>query len=227
MLKDEKSNPKIMNKEEYNLIIDHLNKKKITLVIKRIFDLILSLIMLIVFSPILIMLSIFVLIDSGNPILFKQDRMGKNGNVFRIIKFRTMVNNTETEDGITKIKDSRITKIGVFLRKYRLDEVPQLINIIRGEMSFVGPRPDIPKYYKVDDYGYKCVLLVKPGVTGEATLRFKDEDKILSLSNNPEKTYNEKIFPEKIKLNIEYIKNISLLYDTKLVFRTIRDVFIR
>lgn len=214
----------IMTEEEYNRVLSDLENKRLTLVIKRILDILFSFILIIILSPLIFIISSLILIDSGLPIFFIQERMGKDGKTFNIIKFRTMKNNTATSDGITLLNDKRITRIGKFLRKYRLDEIPQLFNIIKGEMSFVGPRPDLPKYYMVDDYGYKCVLLVRPGITGEATLKFKDEDQILSKSENPEKTYIEEIFPQKIRLNINYIKNISLLYDLKIIINTIISV---
>lgn len=226
-LNDSLVKSQIMTKEEYEFVIGNLKKKKVTFVFKRLFDILVSFIMTVLFSPLLMIISILILIDSGLPIFFRQERMGKNGATFRILKFRTMKNDTATDDGITMINDVRITIIGQFLRKYRLDEIPQLINILKGEMSFVGPRPDLVKYYMVDDYAYKCILLVKPGVTGEATLKFKDEDEILATSENPEKTYTEEIFPQKIMLNINYIKKISFLYDLKLILRTFIDVFIK
>jgi lipopolysaccharide/colanic/teichoic acid biosynthesis glycosyltransferase len=216
-----------MTKEEYDYLVKSLRKKRVILLLKRMFDILVSFIMILALSPVILILSILIMIDSGFPVFFRQERMGKNGKTFRIFKFRTMKNNTATADGITLYNDKRITRIGEFLRKYRLDEIPQLFNIIKGEMSFVGPRPDLPKYYMVDDYGYKSVLLVRPGVTGEATLKFKDEDKILSTSENPEKTYTEEIFPQKVRLNIDYIKRISILYDMKIIINTVINVFFR
>lgn len=215
----------IMTKEEYDFMINNLNKRKVIFAFKRVFDVAASLIMAVILSPMLIIFSLMIFLSSGRPVFFTQERIGRYGKRFNIIKFRTMKNNTATSDGITLLNDMRITKVGSFLRKYRLDEFPQLFNILKGDMSFVGPRPDMPQYYKVNDYGYKCVLLVKPGVTGEVTLKYKGEDSILSLSKDPEKTYIEKIFPEKVKLNIEYIKNITLLYDLNILLKTVYYVF--
>jgi lipopolysaccharide/colanic/teichoic acid biosynthesis glycosyltransferase len=226
-LKDILIKEPIMTKEEYDYLVDSLRKKRVTFIFKKTFDILVSFIMILALSPVILILSILIVIDSGFPVFFRQERMGKDGKTFRIFKFRTMKNNTATANGITLHNDIRITRIGEFLRKYRLDEIPQLFNIIKGEMSFVGPRPDLPKYYMVDDYGYKSVLLVRPGVTGEATLKFKDEDKILSISENPEKTYTEEIFPQKIRLNIDYIKRISILYDFKIMIHTFFSVFIK
>ena len=216
-----------MTKEEYDRLVSNLKEKTTTLIFKRIFDLLVSFIMIFILLPVIVILSILIVIDSGFPVFFKQERMGKDGKTFIILKFRTMKNNTSTADGITLHNDNRITKVGKFLRKYRLDEIPQLFNIIKGEMSFVGPRPDLPKYYIIDDYGYKSVLLIRPGITSEAALKFKDEDKILSISENPEKTYIEEIFPQKVRLNTEYIRNISILYDIKIMFNTVSNVFLK
>lgn len=226
-MKDVLAKEPIMTKEEYDYLVKSLRKKRLTLLLKRVFDILVSFIMILALSPIILILSVLIIVDSGFPVFFRQERMGKDGKIFRIFKFRTMKNNTATADGITLYNDKRITKIGAFLRKYRLDEIPQLFNIIKGEMSFVGPRPDLPKYYMVDDYGYKSILLVRPGVTGEATLKFKDEDKILSTSENPEKIYTEEIFPQKVRLNIDYIKRISILYDLKIMIDTFLSVFVK
>jgi lipopolysaccharide/colanic/teichoic acid biosynthesis glycosyltransferase len=215
-----------MMKEEYEQVVDSLEKKKLTFFFKRVMDIVAALIMSIILSPMLLIISLLILFSSGLPVFFKQKRVGKNGCLFEIIKFRTMGNNTETVDGITMINDTRITKVGSLLRKYRLDEFPQLFNILKGDMSFVGPRPDMPKYYKKDDYGYKCLLLVKPGVTGEATLKYKGEDTILALSENPERTYEEEVFPEKVKMNINYIRKITLLNDFNIIIKTVYYVFL-
>ena len=216
-----------MTKKEYKLIVDNINKKKWTMFSKRLFDLLASFTLLIILLPLILIILLLILFDSGKPVFFRQERIGKAGKNFKIFKFRTMKRYTAKEDGITLANDARITKIGMFLRRYRLDEIPQLFNIIKGEMSFVGPRPDLSKYYVTNDYAHMCVLLIKPGVTGNATLKFKDEDKILAQSENPEKTYKEEIFPEKIRLNIEYIKQLSISYDLKIIFRTIIETFIK
>lgn len=226
-MKDVLAKKPIMTKEEYDYFVKSLRKKRATLLLKRFFDILVSFIMILALLPVILMLSVLIIIDSGFPVFFRQERIGKDGKIFRILKFRTMKNNTATADGITLHNDKRITRIGAFLRKYRLDEIPQLFNIIKGEMSFVGPRPDLPKYYIGDDYSYKYVLLVRPGVTGEATLKFKDEDKILSISENPEKTYTEEIFPQKVRLNIDYIKRISVFYDLKIMIDTFLIVFVK
>ncbi len=217
----------LMTKEEYDIVVQAINKKKTTLMLKRLFDLVVAIMLLIVLSPLLILFSLRILLDSGRPIFFRQERMGKYGKTFEIFKFRTMRQNTATADGITLLDDNRITKVGAFLRKYRLDEVPQLFNVIRGDMSFVGPRPDLPKYYEVEDKAYRCILLVKPGVTCPAALEFKDEEVILALSDNPEETYVNKVFPMKVELNLKYLRNISVYQDMKIMLDTFVSVFIK
>lgn len=214
-------NRPIMTKEEYEKEKLILENKIITLSVKRLFDIIMSLLLIISFFPIIIIISLLVMIDSGFPVFFRQNRIGLKGKIFSIFKFRTMKKNTATSDGITLKNDNRITKIGKFLRRYRLDEIPQLFNVIRGEMSFVGPRPDLPKYYQNNDYAYHFVLLVRPGITSEATLKFKDEDELLSKSENAEKMYSDEIFPMKIKLNVNYITNINVVKDISVLIKTL------
>ncbi|MFD2656642.1 sugar transferase [Gracilibacillus thailandensis] len=189
--------------------------------IKRVLDFILALMLFIMLLPVSIIISIFIIVDSGMPIFFKQERMGYKGQTFHIIKFRTMKVNTSTNDGITHKGDMRITRIGKVLRELRLDEIPQLLNVLKGEMSFVGPRPDMPYLYQNRDKFYRYVLLVPPGITGKATLEFKDEDELLSKSENPERYYKEIIFPEKVRINVEYIKDATLIKDFKIMLETV------
>lgn len=222
-----KSDKVMMTKEEYELLVRKLKSKTAVFVLKRLIDISASVLLLLILSPLMILTAVMIFAESGFPVFFMQERMGRNGVVFKIYKFRTMKVGSATKDGITYKNDSRITKTGGFLRKYRLDEVPQLFNIIIGDMSLVGPRPDLPKYYISHDYAYKAVLLVRPGITGNATLAFKDEDEILSKSKEPEMTYCNEVFPEKIKLNVKYIENISVLNDIKLIFSTIIGVFLK
>ncbi len=217
----------IMSRQQFESVVKQLERKKTTLCGKRFFDLIFALFLIILLWPIMLIVSTFILLESGKPVLFRQARMGKDGTIFTIYKFRTMTNDSATADGITIAGDKRITRLGKILRKYRLDELPQLFNIITGEMSFVGPRPDLPRYYKMNDYSHKCILLVRPGVTGPATLEFKDEDELLSLTDNPESVYCEHIFPQKVKLNIDYIQKISFISDLKIVAETFWIVFVK
>ncbi|CEN79989.1 sugar transferase [Paraclostridium sordellii] len=211
----------LSNKELLN-IKEELSKRKLRLAIKRIFDIVASLIGLILLSPILIIIAVFIKLDSKGPVFFKQKRVGKNKQIFEIYKFRTMVIDAEKlGKQITVGNDNRITKIGKFIRKCKLDELPQLINVLKGEMSLVGPRPEVPKYVELYDVYQEQVLLVQPGITDYASIEFRNENELLGKSKNPEATYIDEIMPTKIELNLLYIKNISLLEDFKLIFNTI------
>ncbi|CEN76524.1 sugar transferase [[Clostridium] sordellii] len=211
----------LSNKELLN-IKEELNKRKLRLAIKRTFDIVASFIGLILLSPILIIIAVFIKLDSKGPVFFKQKRVGKNKQIFEIYKFRTMVIDAEKlGKQITVGNDNRITKIGKFIRKCKLDELPQLINVLKGEMSLVGPRPEVPKYVELYDVYQEQVLLVQPGITDYASIEFRNENELLGKSKNPEATYIDEIMPTKIELNLLYIKNISLLEDFKLIFNTI------
>ena len=199
-----------------------LEKKKLSLVVKRIFDIVASLCGLIILSPMLIIVAICIKLDSKGPVFFKQKRVGKNKNIFEIYKFRTMVTDAEKlGKQITVGNDSRITRVGKFIRKCKLDEFPQLINVVKGEMSLVGPRPEVPRYVELYDEYEEQILLVQPGITDYASIEFRNENEILGKSSNPEETYIEEIMPTKIELNMKYIKNISLVEDIKLILNTI------
>lgn len=193
---------------------------------KRIFDIISSILGLILFSPFLIIISILILIDSKGGIFFKQQRVGKNNIDFGLLKFRTMKVDSEKQGQLTiSNKDSRITKVGSFLRKYKLDEIPQLINVLKGEMSVVGPRPEVRKYVNLYTPEQLKVLTVKPGLTDLASLKYINENEILSKSSTPEKTYIEEIMQEKLKLNMKYIAKNNLWFDIQLIFKTIGKLF--
>lgn len=203
-------------------IQSELKKKKLSLVIKRIFDIVASLCGLIILSPMLIIVAICIKLDSKGPVFFKQKRVGKNKRIFEIYKFRTMVTDAEKlGKQITVGNDSRITRVGKFIRKCKLDEFPQLINVLKGEMSLVGPRPEVPRYVELYDEYEEQILLVQPGITDYASIEFRNENEILGNSSNPEETYIEEIMPTKIELNMKYIRNISLIEDIKLILNTI------
>lgn len=207
-------------------IRSELEKKKLSLVIKRIFDIVASLVGLIILSPMLIIVSICIKLDSKGPIFFKQKRVGKNKKIFEIYKFRTMVTDAENlGKQITVGNDSRITKVGKFIRKCKLDEFPQLINVVKGEMSLVGPRPEVPRYVELYDEYQKQILLVRPGITDYASIEFRNENEILENSINPEEIYIEEIMTRKIELNMKYIRNISLFEDIKMIIKTIYVIF--
>lgn len=209
-------------KKELINVKEDLENKKVQLIIKRAFDVIASSIGLIVLSPIFLIMSILIKIDSKGPVFFKQERVGLNRQPFKIFKFRTMVNDAEKKGRqITVGSDSRITKVGHFIRKYKLDEFPQLINVFKGEMSLVGPRPEVPRYVELYDAKQEQILLVKPGITDYASIEFRNENDILGKSLNPDKEYIENIMPSKIDLNMKYIKEISLLTDIKIIMKTL------
>ncbi|WP_160689407.1 sugar transferase [Clostridium sp. C2-6-12] len=195
---------------------------KINKVIKRIFDLICSTLGLIVLSPVLIVIAIKIKAGSDGPVFFKQIRVGENGKEFEILKYRTMVVDAEKlGKQITVGNDNRITKIGAFLRKYKLDELPQLINVFKGDMSLVGPRPEVPRYVKLYNVEQKKVLEVKPGITDLASIRYRDENDLLGGVENPEEFYINTIMPDKLTLNLEYIRKNNIFFDIYIILKTI------
>ncbi|MDR3593885.1 sugar transferase [Clostridium sp.] len=195
---------------------------KFNKIVKRIFDLICSTLGLIVLSPVLIIIAIRIKTGSDGPVFFKQIRVGENNKEFEILKFRTMVVDAEKLGRqITVGNDSRITKIGAFLRKYKLDELPQLINVFKGEMSLVGPRPEVPRYVKLYNEEQKKVLEVKPGITDLASIRYRDENDLLGEAENPDEFYINIIMPDKLALNLEYINKNNVFFDIYIIFKTI------
>lgn len=213
--------PKEFQTEEVKKYYDILSKKKGSLFLKRVFDVIVSLILLIILLPVFIILGIAIKIDSKGPVFFRQERITQYGRTFRIFKFRTMVNNAEKlGTQVTVGNDSRITRVGSFIRNCRLDEISQLLNILTGDMTFVGTRPEVKKY--VDHYTKKMMatLLLPAGVTSLASIYYKDEAELLEKSNNPDKTYIEEILPKKMKYNLQSIEKFNFLEDIKIMFMT-------
>lgn len=196
--------------------------KKCNELIKRIFDLLASMLGILILSPVLLIVAIAIKIDSKGNILFLQKRIGRNGIPFYIYKFRTMVSDAEKlGKQITVGKDNRITNVGSILRKYKIDELPQLFNVLKGDMSLVGPRPEVPKYVQMYTESERKVLEVRPGITDLASLRYKDENDILGKVDNPEEYYINVIMKDKLKLNLEYIEKSNLIFDISLIFKTI------
>ncbi len=193
------------------------------MLLKRCFDLIVSLIVLIVFGPFFLILAILIKKDSKGPVFYRQVRIGKDGEPFKIYKFRTMFKDAD-KSGVTSTKsdDMRITKIGRFIRNYNLDELAQFINVLKGEMSIVGPRPEIPYYVDKFTEEEKIILSVKPGITDWACIWNPDEGKLLAGSDDPDRDYFEKIRPEKIRLQLKYIREHSFLTDLKIIFITLK-----
>jgi glycosyltransferase len=192
--------------------------------LKRIFDIVSSLFGLIVLSPFMLIIAILIKLDSKGPVFFKQVRVTKNGREFKIFKYRTMKIGSDKYSQITVGKDSRITKVGDFLRKYKLDEIPQLINVLIGDMSLVGPRPEVPKYVALYTEEQREILKVRAGITDYASIEFSNENDILANETDPEKAYIEKIMPRKIELNKKYLSEISVMTDIKIILLTIKKI---
>lgn len=192
------------------------------LIRKRAFDIFMSGIGLILLSPIMIWIALIIELDTGGPVLFKQTRVGRNQKQFKIYKFRTMCKDSEKKGmQLTVGKDPRITKSGEFLRKYKLDELLQLVNVFLGHMSLVGPRPEVPKYVAMYDDLQKNILKIRPGITDLASITYIDENNLLAESSNPEDTYIHEIMPKKIEMNFEYLKKLSITFDFRLILRTL------
>ena len=193
--------------------------------LKRIFDFILALIGMLFLLPLFLLISVFIKVDSSESIFYKQIRVGKNNKDFKLLKFRTMATGSDKKGLITVgNNDSRITKPGAFLRKYKLDELPQLINVLIGDMSLVGPRPEVRKYVSLYTEKQLNVLSVKPGITDIASIKFSNENELLKGQDEPEKFYIETIMPEKLELNLEYINKMSFFYDLRLILMTIQKI---
>ncbi len=188
---------------------------------KRLFDFLVSLFGLMFFLPVLLIVSIFIIIDSKGGMFYRQVRVGKGNKDFRIFKFRTMYTNAD-KLGLITIggRDPRVTKVGYYLRKYKLDELPQLINVLVGDMSFVGPRPEVRKYVNLYTEEQKKVLQVRPGITDLASIEFRNENEILEDQENPNQYYIDVIMPHKININLKYLENRNLLKDIGVIFKT-------
>ncbi len=192
---------------------------------KRLFDIIASFIGIILLSPVLLLISLAVVLTSGFPIFYLQTRVGKNNVDFKLFKFRSMANNSDKKGLLTVGgRDPRITPVGYFLRKFKLDELPQLFNVLSGSMSLVGPRPEVRKYVDMYNEEQKKVLSVQPGITDYASLDYINENELLAKSSNPEETYIKEVMPAKLKLNLKYINEAGLGTDLKLIFRTIGKI---
>lgn len=196
--------------------------------LKRLFDLVISSIGLLILLPLLFIVAIWIKFDSKGPVFFRQVRIGLNGKPFRIYKFRTMFINTEKQGGLTIGQDNRITRAGRFLRKYKIDELAQLIDVFRGTMSLVGPRPEIPEFIALYDPSVRSkILSVRPGITDKASIEMIDENEILGKYSDPQKAYVNIIMPIKAKYYCEYVDNLSIKNDLLLIFATIKKLIFR
>lgn len=194
---------------------------------KRALDLFLSLFALLVLSPLFLLIAIVVKLTSPGPVLYRQNRVGRDARIFQIMKFRSMVTDADQNGcGITIGGDERVTPFGRILRNLKLDELPQLWNVLRGDMSIVGPRPEIPSYVAGYTREQLLVLAVRPGITDVASIRYRHEERVLARSSNPEEFYRGVVLPHKLSLNLQYIDGISFASDVKLILQTARSIFV-
>ncbi len=195
---------------------------------KRIFDILFSLVVLVIGIPFALLIALAIVIDSRGHVIYKQKRVGRDNVDFQLYKFRTMCTDADKGSQITvSDHDSRITKTGTFLRKYKIDEFPQFLNILKGEMSIVGPRPEVRKYVDLYTPEQMRVLTVRPGLTDYASIRYVNENEILAASDNPEETYIHEIMPDKLALNLQYIEEQSIWVDVKIMFMTLKAIVVR
>ena len=202
-----------------------LERRKLQLALKRTMDIVISGGALLVIWPVLLLIALAIKIDDPGPVFYRQVRVGRNGKPFRIFKFRTMVVDADKKGlAITVGRDNRITRVGAFLRKTKLDELAQLINVFVGEMSFVGPRPEVQKYVDLYTPYQRQVLLVRPGITDYASIAYRNENDLLAGAEDPERMYIDVIMPDKIELNMKYLREISPVADIRLILGTIAAV---
>ncbi len=218
--------PDVFKTEQVKPYYDILCKKSKSLFLKRLSDIILSVIMLVILIIPIAFIAAAVKLTSNGPVFYKQVRVTTYGKRFKILKFRTMVENADQIGSlVTTQGDARITKIGRFLRKYRLDELPQIFNVLSGSMSFVGTRPEVPKYVERYRAEYYATLLIPAGITSLASIMYKDEEKLLSSQEDADEIYINKILPEKMKYNLQYTENFGFRSDLKLMLKTVKEVF--
>jgi lipopolysaccharide/colanic/teichoic acid biosynthesis glycosyltransferase len=192
---------------------------------KRLFDIVFSFIGILLLQPLFVVVAIMIKVDSTGPVFFRQGRVGKNFRRFMIYKFRTMVVDAERKGlRITSGGDSRVTRVGRMLRKFKIDELPQLFNVLKGDMSLVGPRPEVIKYVEWYKDDYERILSIRPGITDISSMTFRNEESILQGVDDPERYYVHVLLPEKMRLAREYIQNVSFFYDVKLIFKTLYNV---
>ncbi|HRG38241.1 MAG TPA: sugar transferase [Bacteroidia bacterium] len=192
---------------------------------KRLFDIFFSLVGIIILIPFFLLISLLIIFDSKGGIFYRQVRVGKNGTDFYLFKFRSMRTDADKKGLLTVGgRDPRITRMGYYIRKYKIDELPQLLNVLLGDMSLVGPRPEVRKYVNLYNAQQMLVLSVQPGITDYASIEYSNENEILGRANNPEKTYIEEIMPAKLQLNLKYIEEKSLVTDFRIIFKTILKI---
>ena len=217
--------PQNMQSDAVREYYDILNSKTVSLILKRIFDIIVSSVLIVICSPIMLILAICIKIDSKGPVMFRQRRVTTYNRVFRIFKFRTMVNDAEKKGTqVTTNNDPRVTKVGKLIRGCRLDELPQLVNVFLGDMTFVGTRPEVEKYVAAYTDEMMATLLLPAGITSVASIKYKNEERLLEAAENTDEVYINEVLPEKMKYNLEALKNFSFFGDIKIMFQTVLAV---
>ena len=225
MLREWNQLPEYMQTDAVRPYYDQLKKKEFSLFLKRIFDIVISLVLIVLLSPLLLVLSILIVLDSKGGVFYRQERVTQYGRKFRIFKFRTMVADADKiGTQVTVSNDSRITRVGSVIRKYRLDEIPQLFNILLGDMSLVGTRPESTHYVKYYAPEMFATLLLPAGVTSEASIMYKDEADLLDKADDVDKVYIEKVLPGKMRYNLESISNFSFIKEIGTMFKTVLAV---
>lgn len=217
--------PEYMRNDKVKPYYELLKKRTVSLMMKRVFDIVMSLLLLMILSPVFLVVSIWIKLDSKGPVFFRQVRVTTYGKQFRIFKFRTMCENAEKKGSLVTVgNDSRITKVGEKIRHCRLDEIPQLLNVLAGDMTFVGTRPEVVKYVNAYSDEMYATLLLPAGITSVASIQYKDEDEILSKANNPDDAYIHEVLPDKMKYNLASIENFSFLNEIKTIANTLKAV---
>lgn len=225
MLRKWEELPSFMQCEEVRKYYDILSKKKTSLRLKRIFDVVMAEILLAIFAIPMLIIAMMIKLDSPGPVFYRQERVTAYGKKFKIHKFRTMVNHADKiGTAVTVQNDSRITKVGAKLRDLRIDEIPQLLDVLNGDMSFVGTRPEAAKYVRKYTKEMRATLLLPAGITSEASIRYKDEAKMLNEAENADEVYVKKILPEKMKYNLESIMKFGFLRDIKMMLLTVSAI---
>lgn len=219
--------PEFMQNDEVKKYYEILSKKRFSLRVKRFFDVVMSFSLMLILSPLFAVISVWIKLDSRGPIYYKQERVTQYGHKFYIFKFRTMIVNADKRGSlITTQHDARITNVGEKIRKLRLDEIPQIFNILTGDMSFVGTRPEVPKYVDAYTDEMKATLLLPAGVTSEASIEYKDEDRLLKEAEDLDEMYVKQILPEKMKWNLKALRTYSMFDEIKTLIKTVWTVFL-
>ena len=217
--------PEYMRNDKVKPYYELLKKRTGSLIMKRIFDIVMSLLLLMILSPVFLVVSIWIKLDSKGPVFFRQVRVTTYGKQFRIFKFRTMCENAEKKGSLVTVgNDSRITKVGEKIRHCRLDEIPQLLNVLAGDMTFVGTRPEVVKYVNAYSDEMYATLLLPAGITSVASIQYNDEDEILSKAKDPDDAYIHEVLPDKMKYNLASIENFSFLNEIKTMANTLKAV---